>query len=186
MLAALPLAHVISLSLLVPPARLTTLQPCYMPELLPSASTAPLVAARRRRATAARLGMTTVLAPLRMDARVWFANERTFLSWMNMSAILTTFAGGLTVIGEGYATQITGVLILTSSALIFILYAAYMHYHRARNLRKRRVTGFEDRFGTSLIFMVMTTAVLANLVVTLVHSFNRYEIDRFQYRSGVS
>ena len=58
--------------------------------------------------------------------------------------------------------------------------------HRARNLRKRRVTGFEDRFGTSLIFMVMTTAVLANLVVTLVHSFNRYEIDRFQYRSGVS
>ena len=72
--------------------------------------------------------MTTVLAPLRMDARVWFANERTFLSWMNMSAILTTFAGGLTVIGEGYATQITGVLILTSSALIFILYAAYMHY----------------------------------------------------------
>ena len=158
----------------------------YVTKFLPRQHGAPCAAARRRRATAPRLGMTTVLAPLRMDARVWFANERTFLSWMNMSAILTTFAGGLTVIGEGYATQITGVLILTSSALIFILYAAYMHYHRARNLRKRCVTGFEDRFGTSLIFMVMTTAVLANLVVTLVHSFNRYEIDRFQYRSGVS
>ena len=180
MLAALPLAHVISLSLLVPPARLLA------SSLNCSLRQHGAPCARRRRATAPRLGMTTVLAPLRMDARVWFANERTFLSWMNMSAILTTFAGGLTVIGEGYATQITGVLILTSSALIFILYAAYMHYHRARNLRKRCVTGFEDRFGTSLIFMVMTTAVLANLVVTLVHSFNRYEIDRFQYRSGVS
>ena len=130
--------------------------------------------------------MTTVLAPLRIDARVWFANERTFLSWINISAILTTFAGGLTVIGEGSVTQTASVLILTSSALIFMLYATHMHYHRARNLRKRCVSGFEDRFGTSLIFVVMTAAVLANLVVTLVHSFNRYESDRFQYRSGAS
>mmetsp|Transcript_11220 Transcript_11220/g.22738 ORF Transcript_11220/g.22738 Transcript_11220/m.22738 type:complete len:131 (+) Transcript_11220:131-523(+) len=130
--------------------------------------------------------MTTVLAPLRIDARVWFANERTFLSWMNISAILTTFAGGLTVVGDGSVTQTASVLILTACALIFMLYAMRMHYYRAQNLRRRSVSGFEDRFGTSLLFVVMTAAVLANLVVTLVHSFNRIESDRFQYHSGAS
>ena len=128
--------------------------------------------------------MTVVLAPLRLDARVWFANERTFLSWMGISSILTTFAGGLTVISEGSATQTASVLVLTAASLIFVLYATHMHYHRARQLRRRCVSAYEDRRGATLLFVVMTVAVLANLVVTLVHSFDRFESDRFQYRSG--
>ena len=70
--------------------------------------------------------MTVVLAPLRLDARVWFANERTFLSWMGISSILTTFAGGLTVISEGSATQTASVLVLTAASLIF---AGVRHAH---------------------------------------------------------
>ena len=128
--------------------------------------------------------MTVVLAPLRLDARVWFANERTFLSWMGISSILTTFAGGLTVISEGSATQTASVLVLTAASLIFVLYATHMHYHRARQLRRRCVSAYEDRRGATLLFVVMTVAVLANLVMTLVHSFDRFESDRFQYRSG--
>ena len=128
--------------------------------------------------------MTVVLAPLRLDARVWFANERTFLSWMGISSILTTFAGGLTVISEGSATQTTSVLVLTAASLIFVLYATHMHYHRARQLRRRCVSAYEDRRGATLLFVVMTVAVLANLGITLVHSFDRFESDRFQYRSG--
>ena len=128
--------------------------------------------------------MTAVLKPLRLDARAWFANERTFLSWMGISSILTTFAGGLTVISEGSATQTTSVLVLTAASLIFVLYATHMHYHRARQLRTRCVSAYEDRRGATLLFVVMTVAVLANLVVTLVHSFDRFESDRFQYRSG--
>ena len=128
--------------------------------------------------------MTAVLKPLRLDARAWFANERTFLSWMGISSILTTFAGGLTVISEGSATQTTSVLVLTAASLIFVLYATHMHYHRALQLRRRRVSAYEDRRGATLLFVVMTVAVLANLVVTLVHSFDRFESDRFQYRSG--
>ena len=128
--------------------------------------------------------MTVVLAPLRLDARVWFANERTFLSWMGISSILTTFAGGLTVISEGSATQTTSVLVLTAASLIFVLYATHMHYHRAHQLRRRCVSAYEDRRGATLLFVVMTVAVLANLVMTLVHSFDRFESDRFQYRSG--
>ena len=125
--------------------------------------------------------MTVVLAPLRLDARVWLANERTFLSWMGISSILTTFAGGLTVISEGSATQTASVLILTAASLIFVLYATHMHYHRARQLRRRCVSAYEDRRGATLLFVVMTVAVLANLVVNLVHLFDRFESDRFQY-----
>ena len=56
-----------------------------------------------------------------------------------------------------------------------------MHYHRARQLRRRRVSAYEDRRGATLLFVVMTVAVLANLVVNLVHLFDRFESDRFQY-----
>ena len=103
--------------------------------------------------------MTVVLAPLRLDARVWFANERTFLSWMGISSILTTFAGGLNVINEGSVMQTASVLLLTAASLIFVVYATHMHYHRARQLRRRRVSAYEDRRGATLLFVVMTVAV---------------------------
>ena len=125
--------------------------------------------------------MTAVLSPLRLDARAWFANERTFLSWMGISSILTTFAGGLNVINEGSVTQTASVLLLTAASLIFVVYATHMHYRRARQLRRRRVSAYEDRRGATLLFVVMTVAVLANLVVNLVHLFDRFESDRFQY-----
>ena len=91
--------------------------------------------------------------------KIFFANERTFLSWMGISSILTTFAGGLTVISEGSATQTASVLVLTVASLIFVLYATHMHYHRARQLRRRCVSAYEDRRGATLLFVVMTVAV---------------------------
>ena len=123
-----------------------------------------------------------VLAPIRLDGRAWFANERTFLSWMGISSVLTAFAGGLVVVGEGRATQMVSVVLLTASSLVFVLYATRTHFLRAHQLRRRCVSAYDDRFGPTLLFVVMTAAVLANLGVALATSVS--SADRFHYRYG--
>ena len=121
-----------------------------------------------------------VLAPVRIDGRAWFANERTFLSWMGSSSILTAFASGLVVVGEGGTTQTVSVVLLTVAALIFVIYATRMHYVRAHQLRRRGVSAYDDRFGATLFFVVMSAAVLANLAVAIAHSL--HTSDRFHFR----
>ena len=123
-----------------------------------------------------------VIAPLRLDGRAWFANERTFLSWMGISSTLAAFAGGLAFVGEGGAAQTATVLLLAAASLVFVLYATRMHYVRASQLRRRCVSAYDDRFGAGLLLVVMTVAVLANLGVALAHSL--HASDKFEYRYG--
>jgi hypothetical protein len=36
-----------------------------------------------------------VLTPVKVEAKVWFANERTFISYLSMGLLLSTIASGL-------------------------------------------------------------------------------------------
>lgn len=36
-----------------------------------------------------------VLTPVKVEAKVWFANERTFISYLSMGILLSTIASGL-------------------------------------------------------------------------------------------
>jgi hypothetical protein len=64
-------------------------------------------------------------APVKVDPKVFFANERTFLAWLHVSTILAGASVAIVAFSDGHASspdQLYGVILLPV-AIAFIVYA---------------------------------------------------------------
>ncbi|OLY85111.1 Vacuolar transporter chaperone 1 [Smittium mucronatum] len=73
--------------------------------------------------------------PVRVEPKVFFANERTFLSWLNFSILLGTISLGLVNFGEGNI-RIAG-FAFTSLSILTMIYSLYMYQKRASMILAR-------------------------------------------------
>ena len=78
--------------------------------------------------------------PLRLEPKVFFANERTFLSWLNFSVLLGGLAIGLLNFSNTKAGQISAVC-FTLVALMGMCYALGVFHWRAQRIRRRGGVG---------------------------------------------
>ena len=78
-----------------------------------------------------------IVLPVRIEPKVFFANERTFLSWLHFCIVLGGLALGLLNFGDQVG-QISG-LIFTLVAMMFIIYALFLYQWRAHQIRNRRM-----------------------------------------------
>jgi len=76
-------------------------------------SSAPLL----QRSTGKRIAL-----PVRVEPKVFFANERTFLSWLNFSVILGGLAVGLLNFGNDKVGKISAAM-FTIVAMAIMVYA---------------------------------------------------------------
>jgi len=100
--------------------------------------------------------------PVRIEPKTFFANERTFLSWLHMSVTLGSISSALTVFSEddtahGAAMQIMS-LFLTLVAGMFTVYAMYIFNIRRAAIRKREDAGLD---GVALPIILASTLVLS-------------------------
>merc|ERR1712144_196916 len=86
-----------------------------------------------------------IALPTRVEPKVFFANERTFLSWLNFTIILGGLAVGLLNFGDRIG-QISAA-IFTSIAMLAMLYALVTFHWRARSIRQRGQAGFGNGSG---------------------------------------
>ena len=130
--------------------------------------------------------------PIRVEPKVFFANERTFLSWVHMAVIMGSIGGALlgmaskggdseapttitrTTNGHTTVTIVTKVqhvsetgqtigLMMISTAICFVLYAVMTYYWRARKIRMRLDGPYDDRVGPGLLAI----GLLAGFAVSL-------------------
>jgi SPX domain protein involved in polyphosphate accumulation len=78
-----------------------------------------------------------IIIPVRVEPKVFFANERTFLSWLHFCIVLGGLALGLLNFGDQVG-QISG-LIFTGVAMLFMIYALFLYQWRADKIRKRGI-----------------------------------------------
>ena len=76
-----------------------------------------------------------IIVPVRVEPKVFFANERTFLSWLHFCIVLGGLALGLLNFGDQVG-QIAGVL-FTGVAMLFMIYALFLYQWRAEKIRNR-------------------------------------------------
>ena len=74
---------------------------------------------------------------MKIEPKVFFANERTFLSWMNMSVTLATIS--LAVVAFGDSSRVSKVygLVLLPIAIGFVGYSLYSFIRRAGMIRRK-------------------------------------------------
>ena len=104
-----------------------------------------------------------IALPTRVEPKVFFANERTFLSWLNFTVILGGLAIGLLNFGDKIGQISAGLFTLV--ALAAMLYALLTFHWRAKAIRMRGAGNFDDRFGPTVLAIALLAAVVVNFVL---------------------
>ena len=101
--------------------------------------------------------------PTRVEPKVFFANERTFLSWLNFTVVLGGLAVGLLNFGDNVGR--VSAALFTIVALATMGYALFTYHWRARSIRLRGQGGFDDRYGPTFLAILLLAAVVVNFVL---------------------
>lgn len=102
-----------------------------------------------------------VVVPVRVEPKVFFANERTFLSWLHFSI----FIGGLgtAMMGLGDQRAVYSGLVFMGVSLLFAIYALYLYFWRAKMIRRRSAGPYDDFFGPAVLVVVFICAMLLSI-----------------------
>ncbi|CCG83546.1 Vacuolar transporter chaperone 1 [Taphrina deformans PYCC 5710] len=104
-----------------------------------------------------------IALPVRVEPKVFFANERTFLSWLNFTVILGGLAVGLLNFGDKVGRISAG--LFTVVAMMTMIYALVTYHWRANAIRKRGSGPYDDRFGPTMLCIFLLAAVVTNFAL---------------------
>ena len=103
--------------------------------------------------------------PVRVEPKVYFAAERTFLSWLEFSIILGSIAA--TLLNFGDQISLWSAIAFTVVACAALLYSMCLYLWRVRMIRGRRAVRYHDRWGPSALCIGLLVAVAVNFGVRL-------------------
>ncbi|RSH78074.1 GTPase regulator Nrf1 [Apiotrichum porosum] len=129
-----------------------------------------------------RTAKKRIALPVRVEPKVFFANERTFLSWLHFAVILGGLAVGLlnfgdklysqrhsrTVVDMSQAGRISAAL-YTAIAVGVMIYALSVYQRRAKAIRERSGAPYDDRFGPTVLCVCLLAAIGTNFVLRAVY-----------------
>ncbi|GAM33334.1 polyphosphate synthetase [Talaromyces pinophilus] len=101
--------------------------------------------------------------PVRVESKVWLANQRTFIKWQHVSILLASLslalynaAGIDNIVAQALA------IIYTSFAVFASVWGWYMHEKRARLIRQRSGKDLDNMFGPLVVCIGLAAALLLN------------------------
>eukprot|EP00877_Chromochloris_zofingiensis_P009475 jgi/Chrzof1/4781/Cz14g26070.t1 len=118
---------------------------------------------------------TTGGTPMRIEPKTFFANERTFLSWLHMAVTIGSIAAALLGFsgsdkGAGLGAHLVEIiaLILLPVAVAMCGYAIFIFTWRGQMIAKKRPGHFDDRLGPLGLCVAVVLALSAILVVSII------------------
>lgn len=101
--------------------------------------------------------------PVRIESKVWLANQRTFIKWQHVSILLASLslalynaAGIDNIVAQALA------IIYTFFAVFASVWGWYMHEKRARFIRQRSGKDLDNMFGPLVVCIGLAAALLLN------------------------
>jgi len=120
---------------------------------------------------AARSGGPSRAPPVKIDPKVFFANERTFLAWTHVAVLLAGASVALAALTDNgdktsVPDQLYGVLLLPVS-IGFILYAMTQYSRRASLIRRKAPGPYADIVGPTVLTVVLMLSIVAQFSLKL-------------------
>ena len=103
--------------------------------------------------------------PVRVEPKVYFAAERTFLSWLEFCIIIGSIAA--TLLNFGDRVSLASAWAFTLVACVALLYSMGLYLWRVRMIRGRRAVRYHDWFGPSILCVLLLVAVAVSFGVRL-------------------
>ncbi|KAI9369615.1 vacuolar transporter chaperone 4 [Aspergillus egyptiacus] len=104
--------------------------------------------------------------PIRVEPKVYFAAERTFLSWLEFSILLGTIAATLLNFGDDYITFGCS-WAFTILAAMALIYSLMLYLWRVDKIRKRRDVKrvYYEKWGPTVVGVGMVVIMLVNFIL---------------------
>ncbi|KAG6910837.1 hypothetical protein DXG01_007152 [Tephrocybe rancida] len=106
-----------------------------------------------------------IVVPLRIEPKVYFAAERTFLKWMNTAVFIGTIATTLLNFTKPEDSRgLISAAFFTFAALLAIAYSVGIFVYRSYRLRERHAEGlYYDKYGPTILCVVLFLALATNI-----------------------
>ncbi|KAJ9476137.1 Vacuolar transporter chaperone 4 [Pseudozyma hubeiensis] len=116
-----------------------------------------------------------VSVPIRIEPKVYFANERTFLKWLEFNVYLSALAIGLLNFSSpGDRTGLIASSFFTIVALVGIAYSGVIFVIRALKIRQRESSNvYFDAYGPTILCAAILSAVVVNFVLRFMESHEK-------------
>ncbi|PFH60201.1 hypothetical protein XA68_11330 [Ophiocordyceps unilateralis] len=104
-----------------------------------------------------------IYVPVRVEPKVYFAAERTFLGWLEYSIYIGAIA--VTLLNFGSQTSSPSfwtAAVFTLLAILSLAYSVTIYLYRSRAIRKRTAAKYYDRWGPSVLCLALFVAVAMN------------------------
>ncbi|KAI1178799.1 vacuolar transporter chaperone 4 [Nemania sp. FL0916] len=104
-----------------------------------------------------------IYVPVRVEPKVFFAGERTFLGWLEFSIYIGAIAATLLNFGQKptrLAFMAAGVFTLL--AVLALCYSVGIYLYRIKGIRERRVIKYYDKVGPSVLCAALFIGVALN------------------------
>ncbi|KAJ5364591.1 uncharacterized protein N7496_010304 [Penicillium cataractarum] len=101
--------------------------------------------------------------PVRVESKVWLANQRTFIKWLHISILLSSLSLGL-YNSAGKHNRIAHALaiVYTFFALFSAAWGWYMYEKRSRLIRQRSGKDLDNMFGPIVVCIGLAIALVLN------------------------
>jgi uncharacterized membrane protein YidH (DUF202 family) len=107
---------------------------------------------------------------VKIEPKTYFANERTYLQWFNAGSVLGSLSVAMLHLpGKSYV----GGLLFLPVAVAIMLYALSTFQLRLRLLRRRRMEGYHDAWGPTLLTLLLALGIVISTVFSLVSRLSR-------------
>ncbi|GAA5905699.1 Vtc4p [Sporobolomyces salmoneus] len=104
-----------------------------------------------------------IAIPVRVEPKVFYANERTTLAWIEFSVVVSAIGIGILSFSDPHDDiALAAAASFTAVALLAILYTAGMYLWRVYSIRTRRAVTYHDYFGPSALCAILLAAVIVN------------------------
>ncbi|KAJ3927269.1 MAG: hypothetical protein NXY57DRAFT_642674 [Lentinula lateritia] len=105
-----------------------------------------------------------IKTPVRVEGKVWFANERTWVSWLNLAVLLGTlslalFNASKDTVARNFAYTYAVI------SIIVMVYGYGLYQHRITMIRRRDPGHFDAMAGPVLVSILLFFAILANFII---------------------
>ncbi|ODQ57352.1 hypothetical protein WICANDRAFT_35773 [Wickerhamomyces anomalus NRRL Y-366-8] len=98
-----------------------------------------------------------ICVPVRVEPKVYFATERTFLSWISIALILSATTTSLLTYGDKVSLAASVGFFITT--VLTIIYASIMYVWRVINIRSKVAAHYDDKYGPTGICVCLALSV---------------------------
>ncbi|KAI5191093.1 hypothetical protein NEMIN01_1362 [Nematocida minor] len=102
-----------------------------------------------------------IAVPVRIEPKVFFANERTFLSWLHFAIFIGGIGAALMGLGDVQAA-LSGVCFVIVS-IIFSIYALYLYIWRTKKIKEKNAGPYDDVQGPIILVAVFLSAMVTSV-----------------------